>query len=190
MCVPVAAALIASTVISAGTAIYGGIQQNQQAQYAATMDQRNANIATQQVNVVNQQSADAQLQKYRQIAAVKGQQIAGYAASGLNVGFGSPSDVVSGTAMMGEEDAQRIRDSYTQRANEYIVSADNYRAQAAGERAAGQSALIGGALGAAGSIFKGASQVGSYNAANGGPPSTSGGFASTQAAQASFYSQP
>jgi hypothetical protein len=164
---------IAGTALSAGTAIYGGIQQANTANANAQIASQNAAQATNEVNIVNQQSSDEQLQKYRQIAAVRGQQTASAAAGGLNVGFGTPSGVIQGTQIMGEEDAQRIRNNMTNEANGYVINAANYTTQAAEDKSQASADLAGGFLKGAGTIFQGASQIAGKNSA----PTSSNGFA-------------
>lgn len=158
MCDPVSLGL-AGLAMSATTAIAGGIMQSQQASYAAAAAEQNSQIAQQNAQTALKQGEDDQRTQYQKVAALKGQQIAAFAASGLDVSFGSPMDVIDDTALLGEQDAQKIRDTATARANSFILDASNYRSEAAGDRAAGTAGLVGGFLKAGATALTGASQI-------------------------------
>lgn len=162
MCDPVSltlAATIGAGAMSAGSSIFGGIMQSQQQQYAAKVADQNAEMAQRNAAIVQKESEDDQRTQYQKVAALKGHQIAAFAAEGLDVSFGSPADVVGDTALLGEQDAQRIRDNAMAKANSYILDANNYKAQAAGDRSAGTADLVGGLLKAGSTALTTATQI-------------------------------
>ena len=163
MCDPtggIATALaIGGTALSAGSSIYGGYAQASASRSAAAVADQNAQLARQQTNTVEQQGADEALQKYRQIHDVEGQQVAGAAAAGLDVSFGTPGAIVAGTATLGQEDVQRLRQTTQDRANALLIDAGNYQTQAATDRATAGNDITSGFLKAGGSILSGATQI-------------------------------
>ena len=162
MCDPVSLALAAtaaSTAISAGSSIFGGFAQNSADQYAAKVAEQNEQVAVRNSNLTIQAGYDEQQKQYQQVAALKGHQIAAFAAEGLDVGYGSPSDLVGDTATLGEADAQRLRNNNAARANAFLLQANNYSAEAQGDKAAGKDALITGFLKAGSTALSGASSI-------------------------------
>lgn len=161
MCGPALAVpmLIASTAVTAGASIMGGIAQSQQASYAANIAEQNRRIATTQANdAANNTALEAQ-RRYRQIGQTKGAQQAALAANGVDINFGTSVDLQRDTAMIGAEDIGQIYKA----GNEKVVGLDreawNYGAEASAQRAKGKGAIVQGILEAAGTALGGASQV-------------------------------
>lgn len=152
-------ASVASTAIGAASSIYGGMAQNRADQYAAQVAEQNRQIATRNANLTIEAGYDEQQKQYQQIAALKGHQIAAFAAEGLDVGYGSPSDIVGDTASLGEADAMRLRKNNAAQANSFLLQANNYAAQAQGDRAAGTDAMITGFLKGGSTALSGASSI-------------------------------
>jgi hypothetical protein len=94
----------------------------------------------------------------------QGAQTLAYAHGGVDVASGSPAEVISKTAMMGEFEAQVQR-------NNAFREAYGYRQQAAFFRWAASSVELTGAFDMFGAIFRGAGGVAGMSAASGG-----GGF--------------
>lgn len=162
MCDPISIGIglaVAGTAVSAGTSIYGGIQQQKADNYNAAVADQNAKIAESNAALTLKAGQNEQEQQYRQIAALKGKQIASFAAMGLDPSFGSPSDIVGDTALLGEADAQRLRNNNTAQANSYLLQASNYQSEAVGDRSAGQTALVTGFLKAGSTALGGASSI-------------------------------
>jgi hypothetical protein len=153
------AALIASTVTAAGGAIYAGVRQNQAAKYQAAVDQQNAILAMRQANDARERGAREELNHYRRLSQLRGQQVAAMAANGIDVSFGSALDTQVDTAILGAEDAQTLRENTINEIQGYEINAENYRSRAAAARAAGQTALVSGAIGAGSTLLGGASQL-------------------------------
>jgi hypothetical protein len=125
---------VASTAGSIGNAINTKRTANAN---AALADQQAADaLARGQSNEFNQRLKTAQL---------KGTQTARMAANGVALDSGSPLDILTSTDVMGEADANTIRDNAAKEAFGYKSQAANYRAQAgaANPFAAGFTSLIG-----------------------------------------------
>jgi hypothetical protein len=149
MCVPVAVALgIASTVVSATGAVVSGIGQKQQADYQAQVQDQNAKLAEDQAqdSILNT-NLEAQ-RRYRDLAQTKGAQQAAMAANGVDLNFGSATDVQRDTAMIGAEDVAQIYKGGNERTKGFEINAFNARSEAVADRAKGVGALTDG-------IFKG-----------------------------------
>lgn len=160
MCVPVVAALaIAGAAVTAGGQIYGGMAANSQAKYEAAVANRNAALSAESGNDAKKRGELEQMRLWRQTSQRMGQQRAEYAASGLDVNFGTPADVVSDTAMIGGEDVQ-ISAANTQReVRGFDIEGANYKAQATAAKMKGHAAMVSGFIAGAGSLLSGASQA-------------------------------
>lgn len=175
MCGPLAAPLmIASTVLTAGASIMGGIAANQQAGYAANIAEQNRRIANNQADdAANNTALEAQ-RRYRQIGQTKGAQQAALAANGVDINFGTSLDLQRDTAMIGAEDVGQIYKA----GNENVIGFDreawNYGAEASAQRAKGKGALVHGFLGAAATALGGASQLSKMKAPIGSGFSSAG----------------
>lgn len=172
MCVdPFTAAAIASVALSAGASAYGGIQTNRAERYAGAVADQNAEIARKNSAITMEQGEEEQRRQYQRTAALRGQQIAAFASQGFDVSFGSPADIITDTAVLGEADAGRLREASTARVNSFLVEASNYRAEAEGHRQAGTTALVTGFLKAGATALGGADTIMSPGA--GGSPGSS-----------------
>lgn len=90
-------------------------------------------VAKKNAGIARQQAEDAILRGERtennvrqKTAQLKGNQIATMAARGLDLGVGSPLDILVGTDYMGERDALLVRDNANKEAWGYEVAAGNY----------------------------------------------------------------
>lgn len=164
MCVdPMTAMLIGSTVI-------GGVGQLQQASATAAASEYNARVSDMNAKLSDRAARDAlergkiEEQAQRQkTAQILGQQTAGMAANGLDLGFGSPLDLLVDTAVMGEIDALTIRSNTYREERDIRQQGLNYRGQAGMQRAEAKSARTAGWLSAAGTVLGGgADAYGNY----------------------------
>jgi len=123
-----------SSVIASGVSMYGTMQsadaQSASAAYQAQVARNNQTIAEQ-----NAQSAEdvglVQEQEQRQkTASLIGTQRAALAAAGLDPNSGSPLDLQSDSARLGELDAQTIGHNTALEAYNYQTQAGNFAAQA------------------------------------------------------------
>lgn len=161
MCGPALAAplMIASTVLTAGGQLISGISQQQQANYAAGIANRNAGIAANQAKDVEANTQIEARRRYRESAASLGAQQAALAASGVDINFGTAVDLQRDSRMFAAEDVGQIYKAGSERAKGLDTEAYNYRAEARAAKAKGKAALVEGLFGAAGTALGGASQV-------------------------------
>ena len=151
---------VIATALSATASAYQGISQYQQAGYAAKVADQNADIARRNSAVAMEQGEDQQRLQYQRMAALRGEQTAAFAAQGFDVAVGSPADVIVDTSVGGELDAMKMRRSNTAQVNSYLAEAANYRAEAAGQRRAGTTALVTGFMKAGSTALGGAQTIG------------------------------
>jgi hypothetical protein len=133
------------TAASVAGSISSGIAQSQAANYNAEVDRNNA--------IQAQQAADQQAVVTQQQTQSKiGQQKVDYAASGVDVGTGTPLDVMNDTATKGKLDALTLR---------YGGQVQGLRDTSAATLAQyqGYSALTAGALNAGSTLLTGAGRT-------------------------------
>lgn len=149
MCDPVTLSITAAALAAAGTG-FSAIQAAQQHRYQANVADRNAKLAAEAGQQEQDNTRQAALDHYRQVAALKGRQRAALAANGIDVNFGSAGELQADTEMLSREDTQRI---YTQ-GERNVQSRDFESANFSGEANAQRSA-------ATGALIKGAFDIGS-----------------------------
>jgi len=150
MCEPATIGLMALTAFS-------GYQQRAQAREQASYERNAAEINA--VNLENQatkvrnKGVEEENMKRREIAQLLGRQRAQLGASGVVTDSGSALQLQEDTAMLGEEDALRIRSNYDDEASSLEQSATNTRYdgdfKASQTKAAGNAAFTSSLLGAA-----------------------------------------
>ena len=115
-----------------------------------------------------QEGAVAQQQKAYQEDVLVGQEKAGLAANGVDVGSGSAVDILSDTKAAGELDQLTILNNAQRTSVGFTNQGINYGNQANINEAASQAALTGGDLAATSDVIKGAGAVAStwYNYTN------------------------
>lgn len=146
----------------AGTAL-GAVGQVQQGQAAAASARYNAKVADMNAQISERRARDAlergkleEQKKRTQVQQVIGRQKAAMAANGVDVGFGSPLDVLVDTATLGEVDALTIRSNTAREAYDFKVQAANGRADANLSRMNASSASTAGFLNAGATLLTGA----------------------------------
>lgn len=163
MCGPVPL-MIASTALS----VVGGIQQaNAQAsaaRYSAQVNERNAILAERRARDALDRGVEAEREVRMRGGLLAGKQRAQMAAAGLDLGFGSPMDVLTDTLVGIELDSARARRNAQSEAEDFDRQAWSYRAQAGMDRAEARNARVGGTIGAVGSVLSGASNIYRYRA--------------------------
>lgn len=115
-----------------------------------------------------------QMRQWRKVSQQLGEQRASAAAAGLDVNFGSPSELQRDTLSIGEEDSFTINQNYIKEFKGYDINASNYRLHGIAARRAGNAAFTGSLLQGAGTILSAASQVGKINM--GSPSGGTGGY--------------
>ena len=167
-----AVAGIAASVVGAGVGAVGAISQanasSASASYNAEVAKNNQTAADQSAQAALQEGAVAQQQKAYQEDVLVGQEKAGLAANGVDVGSGSAVDILSDTKAAGELDQLTILNNAARTSAGFINQGINYGNQANINEAASQASLTGGDLAATSDVIKGAGAVAStwYNYTN------------------------
>jgi hypothetical protein len=163
MCGPLALA-IASTVVGAGSQIYTANANAAASNYSAGINDRNATYAERRARDALDRGAEEERRVRQEGAQAKGSQVAGMAAAGLDLGFGSPLDVLTDTTIGIELDSARVRRNANLEADDYDRQAWNYRAGASMDRASAKNARVGGIISSVGTVLTGASDYQKYKA--------------------------
>jgi hypothetical protein len=135
----------------------------------------NATLADRKAKDAIERGAVDEQRKRQQVAQLRGQQVAGMAANGVDVSFGSPLDTIVDSSVLGELDALTIRTNANREAYDYKVDATNKRAGASLSRAQADNAITGSYLNAAGTVLTGAGRAysgfktGNYGYGTGNP---------------------
>lgn len=152
--------------LAAASTVIGGIGQFQQGQAAASAAEYNAKIGEMNATLSERKAKDAlergqreEQRKRMEVARLKGRQKATFAASGVDVAFGSPLDTLVDTAVLGELDALTIRSNAAREAYDFEVDAVNQRAGSALQRSRAGAARTGSFLQAGGTVLGGASDA-------------------------------
>lgn len=132
------------TALSVGMTALGQISESKAASNAA---KANAQIAENNRILSERQSKDAiergraeETDFRRQLAGMKGTQRAAFGASGVSLSSGSPTDILTDTAVLGELDALTIRQNAQREAYGYNVQASNFQTEANVNRTAARNA--------------------------------------------------
>jgi hypothetical protein len=165
---------VASTVVTAGSQLYAGAAANAQANYEGKIADRNAQYEREAAKDAMSRRNVEQMRHWRRVSQMIGQQTAEQAGMGLDINFGSPSDIIDDTLMIGAQDSQTINENFAKEIKGYDINASNYTMQGRAARARGKQAVIGSYLGAAGTILGGASQIARMNASPSFGPSSQG----------------
>jgi hypothetical protein len=134
--------IIAATATQAGASIYGGHAAGKAAEQGGRAARRaaeaSAELAEYNAAVADIQATDAvargaiEESKFRRdLDVLVGAQRAGYAASNIDVGYGSAVDVQADAALLGELDALTLRTNAAREAWGYQVEAVDLRRRAA-----------------------------------------------------------
>lgn len=150
---------LGSTLLGAAGQIQQGQAANASAKYNAQVQEMNATLADRRARDAIDRGAAEEQRKRQEVARVKGAQIAGMAANGVDITFGSPLDTIVDTATLGELDALTIRSNTYREAYDYKVDAVNKRAGANLTRMEGKNAQTGSYLAAAGTVLTGAGKA-------------------------------
>lgn len=142
------------TALTAGLAIGGtalsAVGQVKAGNASKAAAEFNAKVAEAQADdaIVRGQISEA---RYRQgVRVLIGSQRAGFAAQGVDVGVGSPVDLVADTAFIGELDALTIRNNAAREAWGFRMNAQSFRlggqAAVSASRFSAASTVLGGGL--------------------------------------------
>lgn len=134
---------------SSGVSAVGQIQQGNAAAAAAKFKSKQERMQAEDALKRGAQEEEAQRRK---TAALLGRQKAVMAASNVDLGSGSPLAILGDTAMLGELDAQRIKDNADREAAFYNTQATLTEAEGDAAKSAGMMAGFGTVLGGVGTL--------------------------------------
>ena len=159
MCGPIAslAATAVGTLVSMAGANYSAQAQANQYRYQQEVANNNAAIADKQAETAAMSGAQkAQLQFMKEMR-IKSSQAAGFSANGLDIGAGSPLDVLTDTERIAQLDKANLE--YDSANNVWAIKnqANDYRNQAALYGDASNNSLIAGRYSMMGSLLSGVS---------------------------------
>lgn len=145
------AGLIGSVASAAGTVVGVIGQMNAgRAEAAASTYQANQSRIMAE-DALKRGAAEEQAQR-RKTAALEGRQRAVLAASNVDLTSGSPLAVLTDTAMLGELDAQTIKNNAEREASQHRAQAGLFDMKASAAKSAGTLGAIGTALGGVSSL--------------------------------------
>lgn len=159
MCVPLL------TVVGTAVSTVGAIQQGRAAAAAATAQAnaaaQNAKISAKQAELAAQNGAREEREMRQRGAAIIGAQKAGYGASGLDIGAGSPLDILTDTRYQNELDSLNVRRNAANQVWGYQAEQTNFVNQASAARASARNARSTANLMAVGNLLTGATTLSS-----------------------------
>lgn len=156
--------------------MYAADAQSKQMQYEAAVAQENRKLELEARDDARKRGEMEQLRHWRKVAALHGEQRAEMGAAGLDLGFGSPGDILDETMAMGFEEADIISQNTDREARGYEIRAINYANQAKGLKYGAKAAKTAGYIQAAGTLLGTATQVGKmWSAPGAGGQSLGGG---------------
>lgn len=151
--------MMAATAVSAASQVFSGYVQNRQGRYEAQVARNNAAMEREAAADAQDRGRQAELKKWREIAAVRSEQVAAMAANGLDTSTGTAADIQDDTLSLGYQDVQTINENTQRETRGHIINASNYMGQASAARARGRNAMVGSLFAAGGTILSGAGQV-------------------------------
>lgn len=171
MCEPVTLMALSAGVSMMGTLASGSAAYGQ-AKMQADMAAQNARLSEAAAVDAIERGDKAAARHYQQLSALKGNQIAAAAASGIDTGFGSAVEIQIDTAILGNEDANIIRENAMREAKGLRIDAWNYRAQRNAAKAAASQAVVSTVIGMASAGLGAATQISGMGSAKalGKPP--------------------
>lgn len=153
----------AAAIVGVGMSAYGmyaqGQAQQQQADYQSAVAQRNADNAAMQAADRERTGQIEEKQMRLKTEQMIGQAKSDLSGSGVQIGTGSPLDVVKDAAAWGEWDVQQHRWNVAKDIWNINNTKDNYTAQSSLYQMQGQNAAQAGMWGAGTSLISGAGTV-------------------------------
>lgn len=157
MCDPATLMLVSAGVSAVGTGI-ATAQSMASARYQQRIAERNAALSNEAAQTEQANNRQEALRRYRELAALKGQQRVSMAANSVDLGFGNAARVLDDTEMVGREDMQNIYNQGYQRSRGFEIEASNFRAGAQAAKQARTGALVSGLTQIGTTVLGGASQ--------------------------------
>lgn len=150
---------LASTAVSVVGTVVGMSAQSAAAQAQEQQDRNNAIIAKRNAEDARQRGIVAEQDVQLRTRAQIGKQINVLSERNIDVGSGSPLDIIGDTAMFGKLDALTTRQNFEREAIAYEAQQMNFNASADVRAMEGRAARIGGTVAALGTALGG---VGDY----------------------------
>jgi len=171
MCIAALPAIaMVATLASTGMSVMGSIQQGKaasaQANYQAQVAENNAATSRLQAADAIERGKIEEGQHRKQVSRMIGQQRAGIAGSGFELGDETSQDILGDTASMGELDALTIRNNAQREAWGFEVQGQNATAEAGLSRMRGASAKTASYWQAGGDLLGGATKFATMGATN------------------------
>lgn len=167
MCEPTTLA-IAATVAATASAGIAGYSAYQQSQYQAKVAKQNAKMENERVVNEIDRGREERRNLARRFAAVRGEQRASMAANGIDVDFGSASDLIGDTEQFYREDTATSIANEADRVRGIDINVANYRAEASAARSRATGQLVGTAFDMGSTILGGVGKVNQLRAARAG----------------------
>jgi hypothetical protein len=132
-------AFAASAAFGAASSYNSAKSQKSALNSSAWADQQNAKIADWQASQAIESGQTREEGVRLEAGQVYGRERAGLAASGVDLGYGSASDILTSTKLLSERDALTVHDNALRQAWGYRTQGTNYLNKAAMEHAAADS---------------------------------------------------
>lgn len=148
MCVagiPAVAGIIGAVTSAAGTVV-SMVGQRRAAEAEAAASKYQADQSRLLAEDALKRGAAEEQAKRRETAALEGRQRAVMAASNLDLTSGSPLTVLTDTALLGELDAQTVKNNAQREATQHRAQAGLYDMQSKAQSSAGKTLVFGTAL--------------------------------------------
>ena len=129
MCEPTTM-LVLSTVFSVAGGLGKARAQRRTGEYNSAVARNNAILAEHKADAAIVQGGVDEATQRRKTEAIKGSQKVAFGAGNIQLGSGTPADVLAGTAIVGEMEAQTIRQNARKEAYGYSLQAKSFESQA------------------------------------------------------------
>jgi hypothetical protein len=162
MCLPAAALpimAIASSVVSAGGAVMGGLQARAQGRADADVAKQNAALEVEGARESVLAGGDERRDFWRKVGQIKGQQVAAMSANGIEIDSGTAAMMREDTQFLANEDAKNLYGNIEKRTRGHLINASNFATEAKAARQRGNAAFTQSLFSAASSLIGGASQA-------------------------------
>lgn len=160
----VTAMMVASTALSAGSAIQQGQAASDAAAFNAEVSQQNAVLADRRAKDALERGQIEEEKAKRQSTIQQKQQEASFSASNLDLGYGSPLDVLVATATAGEMEAATVRANAEREVEDFQVQGTNSRNNARLNRMSSRNAKSAGIFNAGAAAVNGGAGILKYRA--------------------------
>ncbi len=150
---------VSAAAVTAGGQMYQASAQSNQAKYQAAVATENRKLELAGRDDARRRGDLEQMKHWRKVSQLEGQQRAQMGAAGLDLGFGSASDLIVETAQMGYEDSSIINENTDKEVRGYEIRAANYANEAKAQKYGAKTAKTAGYIAAAGTVLSSASQI-------------------------------